>query len=295
MGKFLIFDLYHEQDHLWHIRPCSSKHINSYLYLSTRMYTDTILLSKLIADYHTACWKHLRKYLRRVAKKGGEAATHQARVEIKKLVALYDHIAFSVAGYNNRRELEPLMKIFKKLGKIRDHSNALKFCEAFKINDDVFSKQKKSLPLLRKKLHNLIDKNKGELKKIEKAHARYLALVTEQQWRAYLHIRYERICRAQLDKPNAETLHQLRRDIKQLLYNAGIAVSAAAMISTAENQRLRHIESLIGDWHDIELFYDKLLQMGYCGRFPATGASIRQREQQLRRQIAAAINKKAQP
>jgi CHAD domain-containing protein len=259
------------------------------------MSAETILFSQPIADYHAACWKHLRKHLGRVTKKEDETAIHQARVEIKRLVALYDHIAFSVAGYDNRRELEPLMKIFKKLGKIRDQSNALKYCEAFKIEPGVFDKQKKALPLLRKKLHSLTDKYKGELKKIEKANARYLALVTEQQWQAYLHSRYERICRAQLDKTSAEILHQLRRDIKQLIYNAGIAVRTASLITATETERLRHIEALIGDWHDVEIFYDKLLEMGYCGRFPATGATIRRKEQQLRRQIAAAINKKAQP
>ena len=258
------------------------------------MSTGSVSFSQHIADHHARCWRQLRKQLRKTTGKENETGRHQARVEIKKLIALYDVIYTTLPDTEKRRELEPLRKIFKKLGKLRDHDNAIRYCAAFKIDPGIFDSKHKSLHSCRKKIRHLIDKCKAVFRKTEKENALRLAQISEEQWKIYLRNKYERINLALHDKLNTEILHQLRRDIKQLLYNISSEPGMAALMPATESEWLNHIGSLIGDWHDLALFYDSVLEMGYCGRFPDTAAAIKRREQLLRRKIAFAVKKKAQ-
>lgn len=250
--------------------------------------------SEHIAAHHARCWKQLRKDLHEITAKENETGRHKARVEIKKLMALYDLLYSSLPDTDRKRELEPLLKIFKKLGKLRDHDNAIRYCAAFKIEPGIFDRQNKSLHSCRRKLKYYIDEYKAALKKIEKENAQRLPQISEEQYRDYLHSRYKRISLALHDKLNTKILHQLRRDIKQLLYNLSSVPMLSAVLAATESERLYRIESLIGDWHDTALFYDSVLATGYCGRFPETAAAIKRREQLLRRKITLAVKKKAQ-
>ncbi len=221
--------------------------------------------------------------MKHLHKSNDEETIHKLRTEIKKITALYELINYSDKDFNDKKILKPLTRIFKLLGRLRDHSNALSLCLDFKIDISILDPERHKLKGTHKKIIVLTEKPKSDFRKIEQSASKHLHHTDTDMWEKYLHKKYSEITKA-LSKPlTAEELHETRTAIKKLIYNAGIYSSE--IIKKEELTRLDQIEKHINQWHDASVFCDKLDEMNFKIAAPEIYAAVKKKEQLLMKDI----------
>jgi CHAD domain-containing protein len=244
--------------------------------------------SKSISAYHAGCWQQVHTHLHKLAKNLDEDTIHKARTDTKKLLALYEFIAYCDKDFDCKKSLKPLLRIYKQLGKLRDHSNALSLCLEYKTGQEALDKDKKKLSPLRKKIKSGIEKHKKDFKKREKATEPYLAHISPYQWKKYLRDQLADSAAVLAAKPRARELHDLRKAVKSLHYNLGIADSRAQQaIDGSTASTLDKLQGDIGQWHDLLTFRHRLRAAGYDSSQPGIYTSLLQAELQMKRSIFA--------
>ena len=239
------------------------------------MATAPASFAESISAYHDERWRDMNKALRQVGKKADEVSVHRARVEIKKITALYQFIESCEQDMDSRRELKPLRKIFRLLGRIRDHHRALALCRKYKVGTVIFRKEAKEIQKIPAKIKARVEKHKDDLKKIKKKNARRLRRSNSTLWKSYLHKKQEAISRIVAAHPPVEELHQARRSVKYLLYDTHLSGgNAEDIVKPADAERLDRLQDAIGDWHDLLIFAERLRQIDYEHARPRAYASI---------------------
>lgn len=242
-----------------------------------------------IAAYHSERCRRVAKWLKRVSQIDDEVSIHRARVEIKKIFALSDLIDQCSGNTDSSTSLRPLSRIFKLMGRMRDHSHAMTLCLEYQIDRSILDKEGKSLHRCSKKLRSRIGDMLEEWSKIKKSNTKRLKPITEANWKLYLHNKYDEIARVTGASPTAEELHAIRRSIRQLLCNSQIGGQDHTVVTSADMARLDRLQSDIGDWHDMAVFMGRLRAVGYDTSHPREYAAVRRKEKQLRQLISKNI------
>ncbi len=246
--------------------------------------TTTVTFESSLEDYHKLRWHHLSKCLKHLEDKSDEEAVHRARVEIKKMVALYEFIAYCDHKLDCKVELHKLIRIFKLLGKRRDYGNALSLCLRFKIDIAVLDHEEEKMKAINKKIADRIEKGKDIFDRIKDDTIKRLHHADMDKWEKYLHEKHMEINRTLAAGPDEEELHHSRRTIKYLLYNTGIG-EEQVMISSADKQSLDTLQDQIGLWHDVLLFRTELQKLDFDRAEPVLYATVEAEEKRLREQI----------
>jgi|GEM_PF-3081871 len=239
--------------------------------------------TEYIAAYHVERWKSVRRHLKNFNKNADEETIHKLRVEIKKLNALYEFVGYCDRGFDDKKILGPLRHIFKLLGRLRDHSNALSLCLEFKIDIRILDPEERKLKSIHKKIRGHADKHKSTFRKIEKNAAKHLHHIDADKWKKYLHNKHLKITNSLAGTPTAEQLHETRSAIKKLIYNAGLY--GVEIIKKTELTRLDQIEKLINQWHDVCVFCSMLDEVNYKMSSPKIYAAIKKKEQLMMKEI----------
>ena len=108
-----------------------------------------------LKTYHTQRWKNLHRLLKQYIKNYDHETLHKARVETKKINALFHFFEAADSSIQCSRQLNGLNKIFKACGQIRDHRNFIKLCDEYGVKISALKNEpeKSSLKHLEKKYH----------------------------------------------------------------------------------------------------------------------------------------------
>ena len=245
----------------------------------------TASFPETISAYHSERWRHVRHALKDVSENPDVAMVHHARVEIKKLVALYEFLEYS-SGEKCRPALHPLRKIFKLLGRLRDNSNMLDLCHEFGMETVLMAEKKGTLKRIHKKANEQIRNQKEEFRKIKHSYAKLCHHVDTAIWAKYLKAKYKEI-QAMTSSPSAEQLHDARKCIKHLLYNAQFTGTASNKIKNADS--LDKLQDLIGCWHDLVVFLEALIESGADTTHHPQFTAVMRKEKKLRKEISGSI------
>lgn len=251
------------------------------------MATAAVSFAERISEYHDECWKALRQSLKKVCRKAEGRHIHHSHVGIKKLTALYQFIESYERGYDSRRELKPLRRIFKLLGRMRDQDRMLALCRTYKVDESILKKEPKAIKKMPAKIRALMDKRKGELRKTKKRNSRLLHQSNAASWRSYLYRCHTEISDTLAAPPPTGDLHLARRSVKYFLYNAQLPGSAKGIVTAAEVRRLDQLQEAIGVWHDMTVFIDLLCRADYKHKHPELYTQITDEESKMLRQLRA--------
>jgi CHAD domain-containing protein len=241
--------------------------------------------SDSICAYHTERWRHIRQSLKEASENPDVATVHHARVEIKKLTALYEFLEYCGDG-ECVRALHPLHRVFKLLGRLRDHSNSVDLCHEFKMDTAVIEKRNASLRKIHKQIKVQLEKHKGTFRKIKHTYSKQCRHTDSVKWKKYLTEKYVEV-RTMTSSPTAEHLHHARKCIKYLLYNAQLSGGTAKTIKNAE--ALDKLQDLLGRWHDLVVFHEALIETGTDLTHHALYTAVMRKEKKLRREISDSI------
>ena len=238
-----------------------------------------------ISSYHNERWHHVRHALKAVSEDPHVAAVHHARVEIKKLVALYEFLEYS-SGEKCLKVLHPLRKIFKLLGRLRDNSNILDLCHEFGMDTVLMAEKKGILKRIHKRIEEQIKRHEEEFGKIKHSHTKVCQHVDTAIWKKYLQAKYKEI-KAMTSSASAEQMHDARKCIKHLLYNAQIIGNASNKMKNVDS--LDKLQDLIGRWHDLVVFHEVLIKTGADTTHHSKFTAVMRKEKKLRKEISGSI------
>jgi CHAD domain-containing protein len=247
---------------------------------------DSATFALLVADYHAERWRHASQYLKQVIKKKNkDDAIHMARVEIKKMRSLYELIDHADGSSDGKKQLKPLLDIFKLMGQLRDDSNMHLLCHQFKIDPKALGKQH-DIKTAYKKLEGKIEKHRDSFRKIKKRNTARLKKITAGAWEIYIREKHYDILRMLGTAPTDDDLHEVRKEIKHLLNNMKLSPQHAnELVKEKEAGELDKLQDMIGCWHDCVLLASWLKKQGYHLSHRRQYAAILTQEKQLRKQI----------
>jgi CHAD domain-containing protein len=195
---------------------------------------------------------------------------HRLRVEIKKIRALFSLIAYVDGGFkkHSKKYFEQFKPPFKKAGKVRqlqmEEEMLCRYRPDVKLKSKTpvaqwlminQKKQEKAIAVFEKETGNKTNKRIDKTGEKIEAH---LDRITQRSL-----IEYNKYAEAELRKriQNAFTkkeTHDVRKQIKELLYNLKLTVSADDRVI----KQTDHLQDTIGKWHDGEatvIYLDKII------------------------------------
>jgi CHAD domain-containing protein len=238
-------------------------------------------------EYFNKEWKEMKAAVKAYLETGSQDDLHTFRVQVKKLRAFL--ILMDSAG--GKRQLEkdfnPVRKVFKKAGEIRNAHINLKLAKEYGINNDDFvlgqdRLMEEAANEFRLKGEKYIEKVKAAHKLIEDEIKPMSDLHINQYYTNQLRGIGNTLSRLQFD----DSLHQCRSGIKVLIYNYQLT---APVLETAFNEDyLQDIQTAIGDWHDNILAKELFTRFALNDK--AVLAKINKRHLKLERNIKKLVN-----
>jgi CHAD domain-containing protein len=185
---------------------------------------------------------------------------HQLRVEIKKIQALAEMLKSSTKGFNPKKVISPIRKIFDQAGKIRqiqlaeetlkkyDPDGALQLFPSTlhlkeheeKINFTVL------LDRVKKKISKAVNRIKPVIKKLD-----------SRDLKKYIEDLKQEIDDLQKRPLEAKQVHELRKGLKKLYYNLK---SLKLKDNSTDFKNGKVLQELMGQWHDKRVMARDLLK-----------------------------------
>lgn len=207
-----------------------------------------------LKKYLNAMRNHLQDFLQ----SQDQEALHQFRVQVKKTKSLL--VLLEKGGGNKKllRRFEPIKKIFKKAGRIREAHIHLKLSDQYHMYNEAFEKQQQKI--VEKGTKAFCNKGHKELYNLKKAQVKLnkaIHHVDNAHIRAFYKKTLDEIAQFLARPVFDERLHECRKQIKYLLHNQKPAARALKSLPV-NTDYLDELQEMIGKWHDnllaIELF-----------------------------------------
>jgi CHAD domain-containing protein len=247
-------------------------------------------IKKRFIKYHRKRWNHIYAGLKDFIKHGGDEELHKVRVETKRITALYHFIETCNGDFDCRKELKPIIEIFKLSGKVRDYRNAKTFCSKYGVSHAYFIDEAKKQQKYLKELKHKRKKYRDKFEDIEATANYFLKDLQSEQLTRHLITGKEEIIRNLQKKPQGKALHEVRKKIKELYFMAGLGVNERrGILNTDDLKSLDKLQDDIGNWHDISKFHEKVQQSAEGGH-PNKLASATGEEKRLLREIRKISN-----
>ena len=216
-----------------------------------------------ISGSHADRWETIATLLTRLKGKNKDKAIHEIRLEIKKLMAFYDFVAYCDRDFDPKL-IKPLHAVFHQLGEYRDHHNHLKLCAKFNISKKNFGLEEAYVKHIPEQLHAATAQELAIFDEIKtEAHAAFTHC-SYGRWQAYLHKKKKKIAKALTKEHKPTKLHELRKKIKHFIFNTDLLPHRRSRVITKDvHDRLDEFQDQIGKWHDLRAFAQTLKTTGY--------------------------------
>lgn len=197
---------------------------------------------------------------------------HQLRVEIKRVKALVDLIAFCSHKWNPKKTFEPFKVIFKQAGKVREIQLQLALLEqqpSFNSLTGCRKQYKKKLKRALEKFFVAADsKTSGKLRKKHRIIIALFLQIGKKKRRRYMAIKRQEIKKMLRENTiKKKQIHTFRKRLKVYDYNEKIMKYPEQNKEIAERNRLMEI---LGHWHDYQV---SILQIKKANRSCASDSS----------------------
>jgi CHAD domain-containing protein len=196
-------------------------------------------------------WNEMITHFKLFAEAGDQEELHKFRVAVKKIRSFFILIQLCNNDNDFLKNFEPVIKVFKQAGIIRDTYLEMQFSEQYQFTlEDFRSEQQR---LLATNIIELRHYAKKDLKIYAKAYRHLHGSITGIHSEAVL-IFYQRqlyqiahiLSRRKFD----EELHTCRKKIKHLLYNYKVIGKKSTKVIALNVSYFDQLQKLIGNWHD---------------------------------------------
>ena len=179
------------------------------------------------------------------------------RVELKKIKALFDPLAFSSKQFNSSLAYKPLKHIFKEAGHIREWDVLRQLFKDYEL--ERFEKQIIPKPEDRKQamaeFHHKADRHIKEAKQSHKKTRKYVAGINKQNFGKYISKTEEQLNKKLFQKLRQDELHLIRKQVKELIY---LSQMIKDKTTTQKIKAYDKLQNAIGKWHDKKVLIELL-------------------------------------
>ncbi len=201
--------------------------------------------------YIEKIWNEMITHFKLFAKAGDQEELHKFRVAVKKIKSFYILVQVCNNGDELLKNFEPVIKVFKQTGVIRDTYLELQFTGRYQLTPEGFRGEQQRL--LTTNIIELRHYAKKDLKIFAKAyrhlesripdiHSQAIVVFYQRQLYQIAHI----LARSKFD----EELHTCRKKIKHLLYNYKVIGKKSIKEISMNVPYFDELQKLIGNWHD---------------------------------------------
>jgi len=196
-------------------------------------------------------WNEMITHFKLFADAGDQEELHKFRVAVKKIRSFFILIQLCNNDNDFLKTFEPVIKVFKQAGIIRDMYLEMQFSEQYQFTSEDFKSEQQRL--LATNMIELRHYAKKDLKIYAKAYRHLHSRITGIRSEAIV-VFYQRelyqiahiLSRRKFD----EELHTCRKKIKHLLYNYKAIGKKSAKEIALNVPYFEQLQKLIGNWHD---------------------------------------------
>ncbi|EHQ30541.1 CHAD domain-containing protein [Mucilaginibacter paludis] len=202
-------------------------------------------------------FKNIKAHVKQFIKSADQEELHQLRVGIKKLKAFLILLQSHSQNRHLLKRFEPVGKIFKKAGNIRNAHINLSLSDNYQLDGEQFINHQQEL--MDSATHTFRKDGKLYLKKMKEAKKNLLHGIHGLDSRYVQNFYRENIDAIAVYLKNIEfnpSLHDCRKKIKFLLYNYKLANKSLSRHLQLNTQYLDDLQESIGAWHDNVLALD---------------------------------------
>lgn len=195
---------------------------------------------------------HINKYRQNARSK----SLHLIHVELKKIKALLDLLAFNSKQFN-ALNYKPLKHIFREAGHIRECDVLHRLFKDYELEEP----EKQIIPKPRNRKQAIAEfhhKAGRHIKTVKESHnkaRKYIAIVSIEGLRKYISQTEEQLNKRLFPKFKPNELHLIRKQVKELIYLSQM------MDDKNNSQRIKAYDKLqnaIGKWHDKKVLIELL-------------------------------------
>ena len=202
-------------------------------------------------------WEQLRPALKSYLKSENPDQLHQFRVQVKKIKSLL--ILYTISKKNKKllKLFEPVKKIFRHAGIIRDSYIHLQLAEQYQVKEPEFHKAQTDLMFKEmerfkkngKKYHQILDKTFSKLKA-------ELSSISNAEIADFYEAELNNVVLAFAKREFNANMHECRKRLKNLLYNQKLADKSMKGKFKLNLSYLDQVQDQVGQWHDSILARD---------------------------------------
>jgi CHAD domain-containing protein len=201
--------------------------------------------------YFTKRWKSIYAHLCAFQEYADTEELHRVRVEIKKLKALLllDEKQFEKKKFQSHFKL--IDKLFDQAGKVRTAQMNLELMNQYGITSGKTDKEQTAI-LIRESA-KLFSKLDHYLKYFAKKPGFFLhrfSSFSDKKIKKEFGEQLKSLAKTFEKQPKGKTLHNCRKEIKQLIYRTDILPEQLNRELNLNKQYLKKLEEKIGEWHD---------------------------------------------
>lgn len=199
--------------------------------------------------YLNNVWKELSHFLKQFLRSQQQEDLHQFRVRVKKLRSILTLYHKGSSPQNFQSRIKPLLKIYKKAGKIRDlYLQQLLYCKYGSSTEPIISKEK-----LQHLVQKFCKKKKKYLKQIYKCRREIVSKIHAipfYQISIFFENELNFIILVFAKRDFSEQMHQCRKKIKYMLFNKKLVKEN--ILYKLNFKYLDDLQHLIGEWHNLK-------------------------------------------
>jgi CHAD domain-containing protein len=227
-----------------------------------------MLKKKKQEKYFNKHWESMFTHLYNFCVAQNSEELHKLRVEIKKLGALF--MLLEVCKWNKKdmkkfsKYFNPVKKVFKSAGKIRNAHINLQLINKFKTENSEF--KNKQNEILQKQSNKFCNDMIGFADTISKNHKQLLKCMYDVESKEILELydkQFKRVNKIFKDYKNSAELHNSRKEIKQLLYVYSILNKPLIKKINLNTKYFDNLQETLGKWHDSEIAIGLLTSTGF--------------------------------
>jgi len=225
-------------------------------------------------------WSSMRAYMKSFLKKGKQEDLHQFRVQVKKLRAFLILSDSAAPAQNLIKHFQPVKKIFKEAGVIRNAYINLELAKAYQINNAAFERsQQQEQTKATKKFNSKYGKNVVKIKRTYKKLKKEIKPINEEPINLFYQNQLQEISATLGEQKFNEQLHDCRKQLKILIFNYKL-IQPELHIGFNKDY-LDQVQTAIGDWHDLVLA--KALFSGNAAQHKKLIANLKMQESKTKK------------
>lgn len=225
-----------------------------------------MLKKKRQHEYIDKRCKNILLYINAFCTKKNPEALHKVRVEIKKLRA-FVYFAEKLANEKFSKHVEPVIKIFKKAGKMRTANLYLEMIRKYRIHNADFRKEQQAVfKTVAEEFCASLEENKRSICECCEAIRDKCHDIDNKEILEFFKKRIKSLSSFFSKKPDEDKLHARRKKMKILLYIESFLQRSVREKLKLNRLYLDKLQNAIGEWHDTALLVELFENMNFAGK-----------------------------